>query len=148
MTFATVLCPLDFSAASGPLVRYAAALAAATGAELRLLHVLEAQPRLPAGSPAEHSDVEIARQLAGYHAAATEAGVVTVTTIVVQGEAAAEIVAEARRHPADVIIIGAHGCTGLTRFLMGSTAEAVVREAACATLLVKPRAADAYRQSA
>ena len=144
MTFATILCPLDFSAASGPLVRYAAALAAATGAELRLLHVLEAQPRLPAS----HSDVEMARQLAGYHAAATGAGVATVTTVIVQGEAAAEIVAEARRHPADVIVIGAHGRTGLTRFLMGSTAEAVVREAACATLLVKPRAADAYRQSA
>ena len=147
MTFATVLCPLDFSAASGPLVRYAAALAAATGAELRLLHVLEAQPRRPAAA-ADNSDVEIARQLAGYHAAATEAGVATVTTVIVQGEAAAEIVAEAQRHPADVIVIGSHGRTGLTRFLMGSTAEAVVREAICATLLVKPRATDAYRQSA
>jgi len=148
MTFSTILCPLDFSAASGPLVRYAATLAAATGAELRLLHVLESQPRLPESVPAEDNhDVEIAQQLARYHAAATETGV-TVTTAIVQGEAAAEIVAEAQRYPADVIVIGAHGRTGLTRFLMGSTAEAVVREATCATLLVKPCAADAYLKSA
>ena len=49
-----------------------------------------------------------------------------------------EIVADARLHPADMIVIGAHGRTGLTRFLMGSTAETVVRTAACVTLLVKP----------
>lgn len=146
MTFSTILCPLDFSAASASLVRYAAALAAATGAELRLLHVLEAQPHLPAAAVENH-DVEIAQQLAHFHATAAAQGI-AVSTAIVQGEAAAEIVAEAQRHPADVIVIGAHGRTGLTRFLMGSTAEAVVRSATCATLLVKPCAADEYRQSA
>ena len=39
----TILCPLDFSAASAGVVGYAAALAAAMGAELRLLHVCEPQ---------------------------------------------------------------------------------------------------------
>ncbi|WP_460502370.1 universal stress protein, partial [Hymenobacter agri] len=44
----TILCPLDFSAASASLVAYAAALAVAYGAELRLLHVCEPQED-PAG---------------------------------------------------------------------------------------------------
>lgn len=128
-------------------MRYATTLAAATGAELRLLHVLEAQPQLPATAPAGPIDLVIARQLAHYRLVAEQAGV-TVSTAVLQGDAATEIVAEAQRHPADLIVIGAHGQTGLSRFLMGSTAEAVVRTATCATLLVKNCPANEYRQSA
>ncbi|GGF05257.1 universal stress protein [Hymenobacter cavernae] len=146
MNLTTVLCPLDFSAASAPLMRYATALAVAAGAELRLIHVLEPQPKVL--TPSASHDLEVARQLATYRASAEEAGA-RVSTVLLQGEAATEIVAEAKRHPADLVVIGAHGQTGLTRFLMGSTAEAVVRAAPCATLLVKPCAADTqYRQSA
>jgi nucleotide-binding universal stress UspA family protein len=146
MKLTTVLCPLDFSVASTPIVRYATALAAATGAELRLVHVLE--PQLKVAVPSVSRDFEVARQLATYRAMAEEAGA-RVSTVLLQGDAATEIVEEAKRHPADLVVIGAHGQTGLTRFLMGSTAEAVVRTASCATLLVKPCATDTlYRQSA
>lgn len=125
MHLSTILCPLDFSAATSELVAYAAALAVATGAELRLLHVSE-QPETD--SPA---------RLAEQRAAAESAGVMHVSTSVLRGEAAPEIVAEARRRHADLIVIGAHGQTGLTRFLMGNTAEEVVRTARCATMLVR-----------
>ncbi|UOQ75620.1 universal stress protein [Hymenobacter sp. 5516J-16] len=140
----TILCPVDFSAATAAVVKYSAALAAGTGAELRLLHVLEPQPSPTAGGG---HDVALARQLALCREAAQAAGA-QVTTVVLRGEAAREIVEEARRHPADIIVIGAHGQTGLTRFLMGSTAETVVRTASCVTLLVKPGCPTAYRQSA
>jgi nucleotide-binding universal stress UspA family protein len=143
VTLTTVLCPLDFSAASAALVTYAAALATASGAELRLLHVQEAQPVLAAAEPA----APVAEQLAALRTLAEQAGA-RVSTVVLQGDAAPEIVAEARRYPADLIVIGAHGQTGLTRFLMGSTAEAVVRTAPCAALLVKPSPVDEYRKSA
>lgn len=132
MTLSCILCPIDFSEATGPLVAYAAALAAGTGAKLRLLHVLEPQPMLPG-----LSDLELAQQLAHYHAAAEQAGAQVNTGIVPGVEAATEIVAEARRFSADMIVIGAHGRTGLSRFLMGGTAETVVRTAPCVTLLVK-----------
>jgi len=69
--------------------------------------------------------------------AAEQAGVVRVHTGIVRGEAAPAIVAEAKRQQADLIVIGAHGQTGLTRFLMGNTAETVLRTAPCATLLLK-----------
>ena len=140
MTLSTILCPLDFSAASSGLVAYATALAVATGAELRLLHVCEPQEdptgRLPSDS-ASVSPVPCAERLNGLRAAAEQAGVVRVHIGIVRGEAAPAIVAEAKRQQADLIVIGAHGQTGLTRFLMGNTAEVVLRTACCATLLVR-----------
>ena len=140
MTLSTILCPLDFSAASSGLVAYAAALAVATGAELRLLHVCEPQEdssgRRP-GTSASAYPVPCAERLNGLRAAAEQAGVVRVHAGIVQGEAAPAIVAEASRQQADLIVIGAHGQTGLTRFLMGTTAEIVLRTARCATMLVR-----------
>lgn len=140
MTITSILCPIDFSEATGPLVAYAAALAAGTGAELRLLHVLE---------PEGPSDLMLAQQLARHHAAAEAAGAHATTAIVPGSDAAGAIVEEARRYSADMIVIGAHGRTGLTRFLMGNTAEVVVRTAPCVTLLVKtPPHTTLYRESA
>jgi universal stress protein A len=140
----TILCPVDFSAASEAVVTYSAALAAGAGAQLRLLHVLEPEPR-SVGAPPD--DVALGQQLARYRETALAAGA-QVTTVLLTGNAAHEIVEEARRFPADVIVIGAHGQTGLTRFLMGSTAETVVRTASCVTLLVKPGCPQPLRQSA
>jgi len=143
----TILCPLDFSAASSGLVAYAAALAVANRAELRLLHVCEPQEdpasRLP-GAPASARPVPCAERLNGLRAEAEQAGAAHVHTGVVRGEAAPEIVAEASRQRADLIVIGAHGQTGLTRFLMGTTAEIVLRTAPCATLLVRAPLVDEH----
>jgi len=128
MTLSTILCPLDFSAASVALVAYAAALAVGTGAELRLLYVQEPAVPAPAGMEAE---------LRAHRTAAEAAGASRVRTDTAHGEAAATILAEAERHHADLIVIGAHGQTCLSRFLMGNTAEMVVRTAPCPTLLVR-----------
>jgi nucleotide-binding universal stress UspA family protein len=128
MTLSTILCPLDFSAASVALVAYAAALAVGTGAELHLLYVQEPTMPAPAGMEAE---------LYAHRAAAEAAGASRVSTTTVHGEAAETILAEAQRQHADLIIIGAHGQTCLSRFLMGNTAEMVVRTAPCPTLLVR-----------
>ena len=133
----TILCPLDFSAASASLVGYAAALAVAMGAELRLLHVCEPQED-PTGQRTDDKVFAPCKaRMQALRTAAETAGVTQVHTGMVRGEAAPEIVAEAARQQADLIIIGAHGQTGLTRFLMGTTAEIVLRTAQCATLLVR-----------
>ena len=42
--------------------------------------------------------------------------------------------------PADLIVIGTHGRSGLTRLLLGSVAEGVVREASVPVLLVRAQA--------
>jgi nucleotide-binding universal stress UspA family protein len=138
----TILCPLDFSAASSGLVAYAAALAVATGAELRLLHVCEPSDDLAIAKRAWTADPmagpePCTEQMQSLRVAAEQAGAARVHTGIARGEAALEIVAEASRQQADLIVIGAHGRTGLTRFLMGTTAEIVLRTARCATLLVR-----------
>ena len=133
----TILCPLDFSAASAELVAYAAALAVAYGAELRLLHVCEPHEDPTGHQPDAAVFAPCRAQMQALRTAAETAGVTQVHTGMVRGEAAPAIVAEAARQQADLIVIGAHGQTGITRFLMGNTAEIVLRTARCATLLVR-----------
>lgn len=55
------------------------------------------------------------------------------------GAAADEIVATAAKLDADVIVVGTHGRTGVKRLLLGSVAEAVVRNAGCPVLVVRPK---------
>lgn len=47
------------------------------------------------------------------------------------------IIATAKRKTADMIIVGSHGRTGLSRLLMGSVSERVVGNATCPVLVVK-----------
>ncbi len=47
------------------------------------------------------------------------------------------IVEEARRWPADLIVIGTHGRSGFSRILFGSVAEGVVHTADVPVLLIR-----------
>lgn len=66
-----------------------------------------------------------------------------IETAVLQGSAAKEIADFARKKEADMIIVGTHGRKGLTRMLMGSTAESLLRQAPCQVLVVKQKLAKA-----
>ena len=57
------------------------------------------------------------------------------------GHAAEQILDEAEKWPADLIVVGQLGRRGLTRFLMGGTATRIVQYAPCSVLLVKARRA-------
>jgi nucleotide-binding universal stress UspA family protein len=52
-----------------------------------------------------------------------------------------QILNVANRERVDLIVIGSHGRTGLSRLLMGSVAEGVMRKAHCPVLVVKQPAA-------
>ena len=54
------------------------------------------------------------------------------------GAPAREAVAEAAEWPADLVVVGSHGRTDLARALLGSVAEAVVRDAHCSVLVIPP----------
>jgi nucleotide-binding universal stress UspA family protein len=54
-----------------------------------------------------------------------------------EGAAAPEIERVAKEKRADLVVIGTHGRTGLSRMFIGSVAEAVVRKAPCAVLVVR-----------
>jgi nucleotide-binding universal stress UspA family protein len=52
-----------------------------------------------------------------------------------EGEPATQIVRLAEAHAADLVVVGTHGRTGLTRLLMGSVARNVLLHAACSVLV-------------
>ena len=60
-----------------------------------------------------------------------------VETVIRNGLAFFEITEAAKALNADLIIIGTHGYSGVTRAIMGSTAEKVVRHAPCPVLVVR-----------
>jgi nucleotide-binding universal stress UspA family protein len=68
-----------------------------------------------------------------------QAGVALKTRLLeADGERVASvIVEEARRWPADLLVIGTHGRSGFSRILFGSVAEGVVRTAPVPVLLIR-----------
>jgi len=53
------------------------------------------------------------------------------------------IVKFARQKNADLIVMGTHGRTGLSRVFLGSVAQSVMQAAPCVVVAVKPPAAEA-----
>jgi nucleotide-binding universal stress UspA family protein len=79
------------------------------------------------------------RILAKAQAQARKAGLEPVAALVeTRGRTIAEaVVAEARKLRADIIVLGTHGRRGLRRMVMGSDAEAVVRDARVPVMLIR-----------
>lgn len=118
-----ILFPTDFSEASRRAGEFAAALARQCGARLSVVYVV---PPVTDPSPSR-----------GLAAFATEvAPGLPVETEVLSGVPARQILAYARRRGVDLIVMGTHGRTGVSRTLLGSVAEAVVRRAPCPVLTV------------
>jgi nucleotide-binding universal stress UspA family protein len=68
---------------------------------------------------------------------------VPVETRAVLGDPFWEICQAAEQEPADLIVTGSHGRTGLAHVLLGSVAERVVRHASCPVLVARlPRPAE------
>lgn len=62
-----------------------------------------------------------------------------VSTTVVRGRPRREIVECAKEWDADLIVVGSHGHGAVTRFFMGSVAQAILRHAPCPVEVVRPR---------
>jgi len=133
-----ILVPTDFSTASDAALPHAEALAKQHGAKLLILHVEE--PPLAYGGGElyyglpEPSSERILKMLEDVRPA--DAGVSCTHRLSV-GDPAGEIVRIAGEEGAEMIVLGTHGRSGLTRMLMGSVAEAVVRRAPCPVLVYR-----------
>ncbi len=134
----TVLHATDFSTSARPAYELAAALARDYKATLVIVHVVPpARVFAPDGIavpfPIEDR-FEAEARLVRMHPA--DPGVITVHRVI-EGEVVDELLAAARDARADVIVMGTHGSTGLTRLLVGSVAESVMRKAPCPVLTVR-----------
>ncbi|HET9723277.1 MAG TPA: universal stress protein [Actinomycetota bacterium] len=134
-----VACGVDGSPGSVDTATLAAQLAAATGAELRLLHVVpvfrgdNAEWTL---DPEEPSPQELEPSV---HAAVA-LGVVPVREMAM-GRPESAIVATASRDGTDLVVVGHRGVSGVRRVFLGSVSEHVTTHAPCSVLVARPRRA-------
>ena len=149
--FRKILVPIDGSAPSRAGLQRAIALAKSQRARLRLVHVVDDNAVLrggiePSVNVGELLDLlkEDGRKLLAAGGKAARALGVRADTVLREahlGRVADQIVREASRFRADVIVMGTHGRRGFGRLVMGSDAESVLRESRVPVLLVKARGA-------
>jgi nucleotide-binding universal stress UspA family protein len=117
-----ILVGTDFSDVADAALRMAARYARPLHARLHLLHVFS------------HDEVGVTRLLAD--AAAGVGDDVPVSIEATAGDPAREILRYADVHAIDLIVVGTHGRTGVSRVLLGSVADRVARHARCPVVVV------------
>ena len=138
MAVKTILFPTDFSTASDAALRHAEPLAKSSGARLLIIHAEEPPlayggGELYYGLPEPNSE-RIRTMLEDVRP--TDPAVAFEHRLAM-GDPAGEVVRLAGEEGAELIVMGTHGRTGLTRLLMGSVAEAIVRRAPCPVLVYR-----------
>ncbi len=139
-----ILVAVSHGAGRELVVEYACAIAKGMGATLTLLHVYE-PPNAMVGivpgatvggeTAAEHAlgDQLLDRAVAQIHAA----GIAAVDRILERSSPPSQaILAHARVGKFDLIVMGTHGRKGVSRLVLGSVAESVLRDASCPVLTV------------
>lgn len=142
-----ILVPTDGSTTSGAGLDEAVKLARLTGAELRLVHVVDqltfANGLDPYGAYAGDlitSMRETGEGILAQARAKVEAQGIKVESKLFDnfaGRVSDMVVDEAKTWGADLIVIGTHGRRGITRWMLGSDAEQIVRAAPVPVLLIR-----------
>jgi len=146
LTVKHILVPTDFSPPSAVAFAYGRELANRFGSTLHVLHVAQSDSPysfVPSKRGSEDSDHwvntedDARRQLEALVLDPDDTAPATVTAVVSATSPGLAIVEYAKAHRVDAIVMGTHGRGGVTRLLMGSVAELVVRLAPCPVLAVK-----------
>lgn len=136
-----ILLAVDFTPGGEAVGRRALDLSERYDARLSLLHVVENLPVDPANEFIAPPQVEVQAELMenaerklGEFADALN--IVKAGRAVVTGSTKQEILAYAREHECDLIVVGSHGRHGLA-LLLGSTANALLHSSHCDLLAVR-----------
>lgn len=132
-----ILVPVDFSGKSRQALRYAVPLAQKFGARIHLVHVLP-PPGKTARDELIHQRLEALKRL-GEMSAQLLPPRLRAENAVLTGKPADEILALAEKNEIDLIVLTTKGRSGLTRVLVGSTAEHIMRHALCPVMSVRRR---------
>jgi nucleotide-binding universal stress UspA family protein len=134
-----ILCPVDFDATSATAMKEAGAIAQLCKGKVCVLHVVWINPLATEGyvlAELQESQSESARTKIAEVASSVLAGVDYEIRIEV-GDAGETILAMETRLPADLVVMATHGRHGVTRLVMGSVAERVVRESTVPVLTIR-----------
>ncbi len=151
MSFHKIVVATDFSEASLGALETAFDMALQGSSTLYLIHVMD--PYVIAGDPTAmfHSSVERTSHEVRQRLEALipedwrEHGRMKspmVQSLVLEGAGPARAITKfAEEKDVDLIVVGTHSQKGLTRLLMGSTAESLLRYSPCPVLVVKQKTA-------
>ncbi len=140
MAFSKILVPTDGSEYTKPAIQQAIELAKMSGAKVTALYVLD--QTVLTNMPMDTAVMNVYKTLEkeGQEAVnyvmelAKEAGV-EAELEVKEGAPVKVILEESQNY--DIIVMGTLGRTGMSKLLMGSVAERVVRAAACPVMVVR-----------
>lgn len=146
--FKKILVPVDGSPTANRGLKEAIALAKEQGTMLYLLHVIDEHRVDLAGAEVGGAYVAAATEalmkngqkiIAAAQARAEKQGVRAISlTVETLGQTVAHmILAQAKKHKVDLIVLGTHGRRGLRRIIMGSDAEDVIRQTPVPVLLIR-----------
>lgn len=134
-----VVVPIDFSPPSVNAIRTAIELAKSP----ECVHVLHVIPTTNPASPAgiwggpDVDDVFVEKATGNLKRWLADTEIAGAQAVIRVGGAGQEISDFAKEIDADLIVIPSHGESGLTRTLIGSVAERVVRYSSCPTLVLR-----------
>lgn len=139
-----ILVPVDFSLVSLHALSFATRQARESGAEILLLHVLDPiltqreflTPKMR--TLKAEARREIRQRLTSLAKRRVTGDKVRAESWILDGEPGAVINEAADKGGCDLIIMGSVGRKGIGRFLLGSVAETVLREATCPVTIVPP----------
>ncbi|HBC57140.1 MAG TPA: hypothetical protein DCZ03_08255 [Gammaproteobacteria bacterium] len=141
MKIKRVLVPIDFSDCALQGWDQAVDLFQGTDVSFDALYVVEpiiAPAELYSVWPYEEKQKEYAEERFRELTKSGRLEATNVKTEVVYGHAHEAIIQYAEENSVDMIVMATHGHRGLNHFMLGSTAERVVRAASCPVLTVKP----------
>ncbi|MBV8185694.1 MAG: universal stress protein [Alphaproteobacteria bacterium] len=141
MPFKKILVAVDGEPIAAHAVDVAAELAGFAGAELAFIHVIEPELVNAADTGVQPATLEAAARDEAHKLIDDFRSHLSLNSPILEfveiGSAATEVVRAAKDWPADLIVVGSHGRGGLRRALLGSVAEAVMRQASCPVLVVR-----------
>lgn len=135
-----IVVPYDFGPASEKALAWAANLKARAGA--LPLHVIHVVNPLPVSAPdmvvvPALSERDIAELRGRLRRAVQKTDASASSEVILAPSTGRAITDAARRLEADLIAMGTHGRAGLSRLMLGSVAEYVLRHASCPVLTVR-----------
>lgn len=139
-----VLCPIDYSIESNRALRNAITIARRLNAELMILHIIQAEYsgplKLKLDSDEQNED-KLSKHTQKLNKFLKKFNLerLGVTKEILEGDPATEILKAISRNGTDLLIMGTTGKTGLTRMLMGSVTEKVIREVPCSFVTLKSK---------
>lgn len=139
-----VLLPTDGSPPAEAAVPHAVAFAELADAEVHVLNVVDVSDTTGGGTATVATDLADQFRREGQRATervadrVREAGL-TATTAVREGFPARDVLSYAADNDVDLVAMGTHGRTGVSRFLLGSTTERAIRHADVPVLAVNTR---------